>query len=78
MTFDLLYESALSLSPQGRVLLAEKILQSIGTNPVSLEWMEEIDRRIQEIENGEVETYTHEQVMRFIQENRGRKNQVSS
>jgi putative addiction module component (TIGR02574 family) len=76
--FDSLYQGALTLAPEERVLLAEKILQSVESGSLSEEWMSEIEKRVKELENGEVETYTHDEVMQLLRENRARGNKISS
>ena len=58
-------ERAKSLDPQDRVLLVELLLETLHDEPaadVEAAWAEEIRRRVDAYERGEVETYSAEEV----------------
>lgn len=60
-----LVERARSLEPEDRVRLVELLLESLHDEPVSeveAAWEEEIRRRVEAFERGEVETYAAEDV----------------
>jgi len=58
MTTDQILAEALSLSPQGRAFVAERLIESLDAAPgteLSPAWREEIRRRCREVEEGAVE-----------------------
>ncbi|MCP5050096.1 MAG: addiction module protein [bacterium] len=60
---------ALSLPPETRALLADKLLNSLdSSNRQDLDklWAVEAERRVQQIKNGEVEAIPGEKVFRDI------------
>lgn len=60
-----LAERARSLEPEDRVRLVELLLDSLHERPVNeveTAWEEEIRRRMEAFERGEVETYSAEDV----------------
>lgn len=60
-----LAERARSLEPEDRVRLVELLLDSLHDEPVDeveTAWEEEIRRRVEAFERGEVETYSAEDV----------------
>ena len=54
MLAEKLASEALRLSPTERSELADRLIDSLGNEPLSAEWAAEIDRRVREIENGTV------------------------
>ncbi len=55
---DKIIEEVLSLSPQARAYVAEKLIESLDTEPditLSSEWRDEIRKRCREIDEGSVE-----------------------
>lgn len=63
MTLAELEAEALKLSPDGRVRLADVPYTSLdGVEPLDEAWEAEFARRVAEIESGEVECITAEQV----------------
>ena len=60
-----LMERAKSLGPEDRVRLVELLLETLHEEPaadVEAAWAEEIRRRVEAYERGEVETYSAEEV----------------
>jgi putative addiction module component (TIGR02574 family) len=60
-----LVERARSLEPEDRVRLVELLLDTLHEEPaadVAAAWEEEIRRRVESYERGEVETYSAEEV----------------
>jgi putative addiction module component (TIGR02574 family) len=60
-----LVERARSLEPEDRVRLVELLLDTLQEEPaadVEAAWAEEIRRRVEAYERGEVETYSAEEV----------------
>lgn len=70
MTRALLRSTALALPPHERAALAAELLESLDNveneQDVAAAWDAEIERRIVQIERGEVETISAEQVMRRL------------
>ncbi|MBK9266136.1 MAG: addiction module protein [Polyangiaceae bacterium] len=70
MTRALLRSTALALPPHERAALAAELLESLDNveneQDVAAAWDAEIERRIVQIERGEVETIPAEQVMRRL------------
>lgn len=57
-TIDKIIEEVLSLSPQARAYVAEKLIESLDKEPeiaLSSEWRDEIRKRCREIDEGSVE-----------------------
>lgn len=64
-----LLEEALKLSPNERAEVAEQLIASLDEAPdtdVEHAWQEEIQKRIQQIERGEVKTIPWEEVQRRL------------
>jgi putative addiction module component (TIGR02574 family) len=62
-------EEALKLSPDERAEVAEQLIASLEEAPdidVEQAWQEEVQRRIQQIERGEVKTIPWEEVQRRL------------
>lgn len=58
-TFDELHAEAMKLSAEERAELADRLWASIKSNAdLDVEWSQEIERRVREIEYGEVETFS--------------------
>jgi putative addiction module component (TIGR02574 family) len=65
-TIDKIIEEVLSLSPQARAYVAEKLIESLDTEPditLSSEWRDEIRKRCREIDEGSVELREAEAVL---------------
>lgn len=61
---DELEALALKLSPEERADLADRLWISVASKEeVETAWAEEIERRVRELEAGEVETIPHEKVI---------------
>lgn len=63
-------EQALKLSPNERAEVAERLLASLDEAPdigVEQAWQAEVQRRLGEIERGEVKTIPWEEVQRRLQ-----------
>ena len=74
-TFEDILSLALSLSPEDKAMLAGRLLQSLdGPNQKRIDdaWAEEVERRIREIDEGEVETIDGELVMPELRSRRRR------
>ena len=62
-------EEALKLSPNERAEVAEQLIASLEEAPdtdVEQAWQEEVQRRFQQIEQGEVKTIPWEEVQRRL------------
>ncbi|MDH5667930.1 MAG: addiction module protein [Nitrospira sp.] len=62
-------EEALKLTTHERAELAEQLIASLeegGDTDVELAWQEEVQRRLQQIERGEVNTIPWEEVQRRL------------
>jgi putative addiction module component (TIGR02574 family) len=62
-------EEALKLSPDERAEVAEQLIASLEEAPdidVEQAWQEEVQRRLQQIERGEVKTIPWEEVQRRL------------
>jgi putative addiction module component (TIGR02574 family) len=58
-TLDKLFDKALSLEPQDRLLLAQLLIGSVQGPPggrTEEEWTAEVERRIRDVDEGRVET----------------------
>lgn len=65
--FDALASDALSLPPEQRIVLAQRLWDSIeGYMEEDDELLSEIDRRVAELDSGAVKTYSHEEVMQRL------------
>lgn len=70
LTYDRIAAEAMRLSPEERADLADKHWVSVDTpEAVAAAWDAEIERRIAQIDNGEVETIPFEQVMAELRAN---------
>ncbi len=66
-----LTEELLSLPCEDRIYLADRLLESLNAptrENIEQAWAEEAERRIEEIESGNVDTIPGEQVFREIRE----------
>jgi putative addiction module component (TIGR02574 family) len=64
LTLEQIQSEAMKLTPQERADLADRLWISVASHEeVSAAWDAEIERRIRQIESGEVETFPHEVVM---------------
>ncbi len=66
-------EQALKLSPTERADMAEQLLASLDENldsDVEKAWQEEVQRRLQQVERGEVKTIPWEEVQRRLRHGR--------
>ena len=62
-------EQALKLTPQERAEVAEQLIASLDEGPdaeVEQAWQEEVQRRLQQVERGEVKTVPWEEVQRRL------------
>jgi hypothetical protein len=70
LTFEVLSNEALSLPPEKRAALANKLLESLeGNDPrqaVEAEWAREIERRVQAFEHGELELFSGEEALESL------------
>jgi len=60
-------EQAMTLPPDARALLADKLLHSLDSptrEEIDQLWAEEAERRVQQIKNGEVELIPGEEVFK--------------
>jgi putative addiction module component (TIGR02574 family) len=60
-------EQAMTLPPDARALLADKLLHSLDSptrEEIDQLWAEEAERRVQQIKNGEVEPIPGEEVFK--------------
>lgn len=76
-SLDKITQLALGLGPNDQSLLLARLhdnLESLGRDPENeAAWAAEIERRVREIENGEVELIDHEVVMREARERLARR-----
>jgi putative addiction module component (TIGR02574 family) len=64
LTYDQIAAEAMQLSAEERADLADKLWISVDTREaVAASWDAEIERRVAQIDSGEVETIPFEQVM---------------
>ncbi len=64
-TIDTIIAEVLSLSPQARAFVAEKLIESLDSEPevaLSSAWREEVRKRCREIDEGTVELRDAEEV----------------
>lgn len=67
--FQVVLEEALKLSPNERAEVVEQLIASLEEAPdtnVEQAWQEEVQRRLQQIERGEVKTIPWEEVQRRL------------
>ena len=72
-TFDEIFEAALSLPPEERAMVADRLLQSLdGPDQERIDglWAEEAERRMREIEQVKVEAIDGELVMERLRARR--------
>lgn len=65
---------ALQMPPQGRAMIAERLISSLDTEVdwnVEVAWQQEVQRRIDEIDKGEVVCIPWEQVLHRLRGNSG-------
>lgn len=73
MSIDTLTAAALSLPPDQRFELAQRLWESVeGQLDEDDELFAEIERRDAEIESGAVQTLSHEEVMREVRKTLGK------
>lgn len=73
-----LLQEALALSEADRVGLVRSLIDSVrGDDSISEDWIDEIESRLRDMENGLVESHSSDEVMKYVLENRGRGNEVS-
>lgn len=68
-------KEALSLSPEDRAVLVQRVWESIehfGSPEVEAAWMAEVDRRWREIEEGKVQCLSADEAMKRVRESLGR------
>lgn len=66
-------EQALKLSPAERAHMAEQLIASLDEGSdidVEQAWQEEVQRRLQQIDHGEVQTISWEEVQRSLRRSR--------
>lgn len=66
---QVIVEQALKLSPNERAEVAEQLIASLDEAPdtgVEQAWQEEVQRRLRQIERGEVKTIPWEEVQRRL------------
>ena len=64
-TMDTIITEVLSLSPQARAFVAEKLIESLDLGPevtLSSAWREEVRKRCREMDEGSVELHDAEDV----------------
>ena len=74
-TFEEVLSAALALPPGMRAMLADHLLESLNPpnqKEIDAAWAEEIERRIRDIDEGEVETIDGELVMQELRSRRRR------
>ncbi|HXG66825.1 MAG TPA: addiction module protein [Blastocatellia bacterium] len=65
-TYDEIMNAALSLPPGARAMLAEHLLESLDApdqKEIDAIWAEQVEKRIQEVDEGKVEAIPGEQVL---------------
>ncbi len=63
---------ALRMPPKDRAIIVERLISSLDTEvdwDVEVAWQQEVQRRIEEIDNGEVVCLPWEQVLQRLREN---------
>lgn len=68
-SYDEILSAALSLPPDERAMLADRVLESLdppNQKQIDAAWAEEVERRIREIDEGKVETIDGELVMQEL------------
>ena len=72
--YDEIFSAALSLPPGSRAMLAEHLLQSLDAEyqkEIDASWGAEAEKRVAEIDKGEVKTIPAEQVLQRLRSRRG-------
>ena len=72
--YDEIFSAALSLPPGSRAMLADHLLQSLDAQyqeEIDASWGAEAEKRLEEIETGEVKTIPAEQVLQKLRSRRG-------
>lgn len=57
-----LIQAAMSLPPNDRSYIADKLLESLDTETLNPEWEEELQRRLAKYEDGTSKTYSSQEV----------------
>lgn len=74
-TFEEILSAALTLPPEMRAMLADRLLESLNREDqkrIDALWAEEAERRIREIDEGKVEAIDGELVMQKLRQPRNR------
>ena len=72
--YDEIFSAALSLPPGSRAMLAEHLLQSLDAEyqkEIDASWGAEAEKRVAEIDKGEVKTIPAEEVLERLRSRRG-------
>lgn len=75
LTIEQILEGALKLPPDARVLLADKLVESLDPadeEAIRKAWSEEAHRRLEEIESGRVETIPGDEALARVRRALGR------
>jgi putative addiction module component (TIGR02574 family) len=68
-TLDAVFAEALALPDEARLQLVERLIPTLESDPsLEGEQIEEVQRRMEEVRSGEVQTIPGEQVFREIEE----------
>jgi len=70
-TYDDIFSAALELAPGLKAMLAEQLLHSldgIGQAEIDAAWAEEVERRIEAVDRGEVELMDGERVLKELRD----------
>ncbi len=68
-TYDDIFSAALSLSPSSKVMLAEHLLKSLDNDKqeeIEKIWSEEAEKRVEQIEQGEIKTINKDEVFQQL------------
>jgi len=68
MTKDQIFAEAMSLQPDDRQELAEDLFQSVETGPLTAEQRQELHRRAQAIDRGEMGLIPADEALRRLRE----------
>jgi putative addiction module component (TIGR02574 family) len=66
---DTVLDAALALPPEGRAVLAEKLLESLAEQDqidIDKAWLAEAEKRLAELQRGEAKAIPAEEVMRTL------------
>ena len=72
---DAVFDSALSLPPETRAALAERLLESLDDqdrSEIDAAWMEEAERRLRDYKDGKVRSIPADEVLRSAASNKKR------